>query len=94
MGTADVLRAATIWPAEHFGWGRRKGRIAPGYDADMVMLDAKPLDDIGATRRIVGVIKGNRVFTMTGLAALRRFARAQASDLAVNARAWRAMLAG
>ena len=94
MGTADVLRAATIRPAEHFGWGHRKGRIAPGYDADMVMLDANPLVDIGATRRIVGVMKHDRVFTTTDLAALRRFSRAQASDLAVNARAWWAMLAG
>lgn len=94
MGTADVLRAATIRPAEHFGWGHRKGRIATGYDADMVMLDANPLIDIGATRRIVGVMKDDRVFTMTDLAALRRFSRTQASDLAVNARAWWAMLAG
>lgn len=94
MGTADVLRAATIRPAEHFGWGHRKGRIATGYDADMVMLDANPLIDIGATRRIVGVMRDDRVFTMTDLAALRRFSRTQASDLAVNARAWWAMLAG
>lgn len=92
MGTADVLRAATIRPAEHFGWGHRKGRIAAGYDADMVMLDANPFVDIGATRRIVGVMKDDRVFTNTDLAALRRFSREQASDLAVNARAWWAML--
>jgi imidazolonepropionase-like amidohydrolase len=94
MDTADVLRAATIRPAEHFGWSHRKGRIAPGYDADMVMLDANPLADIGATRRIVGVMKDDRVFKVTDLAALRRFAQAQAGDLAVNARAWWALLAG
>lgn len=33
---ADVF---STWPADIFGLGHRKGRIAPGYDADMVMID-------------------------------------------------------
>lgn len=37
----DVVRMCASNPAERFGLGRRKGRIAVGYDADMLILDPR-----------------------------------------------------
>jgi cytosine/adenosine deaminase-related metal-dependent hydrolase len=37
------------------------GSIAQGQLADLVILDANPIDDIGNTRRIREVIQGGRI---------------------------------
>lgn len=37
---AEAVRALTGTPAAAIGYGDRLGRIAPGYDADLVLLDA------------------------------------------------------
>jgi N-acetylglucosamine-6-phosphate deacetylase len=34
----EAIRMATVYPAEAMRIGRRKGRIAPGYDADFLLL--------------------------------------------------------
>ena len=51
LSTVDVLRAATILPAEHFGLSDR-GLIEPGRRADLVLLSGDPIKDIRATRSI------------------------------------------
>lgn len=53
---AEALAAATSVPAAVFKLGKR-GRIAAGYKADLVLVEGNPLQDIGATRRIVEVWK-------------------------------------
>lgn len=53
--TADALRAATVHPAELFRW-QDAGRVAAGMRADLVLLDANPLDDIRNTQRIRAVV--------------------------------------
>ena len=55
----EALATGTTAPAEFFGtaaWGA----IEPGRDADLVLLEADPLDDIGNTRRIEGVMVRGR----------------------------------
>lgn len=37
---ADAVRMATATPAGILGLGQRKGRVAPGFDADLLLLDA------------------------------------------------------
>jgi len=43
MSEDDVLRAVTIVPAEILGVSDRVGSIAPGKDADVIVLDGPPL---------------------------------------------------
>jgi N-acetylglucosamine-6-phosphate deacetylase len=39
---ADAVRMASTVPARVIGLAERKGRIAPGYDADIIALDGEP----------------------------------------------------
>jgi imidazolonepropionase-like amidohydrolase len=42
----EILRAATAYGAEAFGAADELGRIAPGYLADLIMIDGDPLADL------------------------------------------------
>ena len=57
---ADALRAATLEPAAYLGESDRMGTIDAGMVADVVLLDANPLEDIGATRSVTGVVLRGR----------------------------------
>jgi imidazolonepropionase-like amidohydrolase len=57
MSNADALRTVTENPAAACGLADRKGRLAKGYDADLVAFDGHPLFDISALLRPVGVIR-------------------------------------
>jgi guanine deaminase len=51
VGAAEALRMATEHSAHALGWGDRLGRIAPGFAADLVLLDLSaphyvPLRDV------------------------------------------------
>jgi imidazolonepropionase-like amidohydrolase len=59
---ADVLRAATINAARMIGQDKQLGSIEAGKHADLLILDANPLDDIRAVRRIHRVMKGGVVY--------------------------------
>jgi imidazolonepropionase-like amidohydrolase len=52
----EALAAATTVPAAAFRLGKR-GQVARGYKADLVLVEGNPLADIAATRRIVEVWK-------------------------------------
>jgi imidazolonepropionase-like amidohydrolase len=56
-----ILRALTTAPAERFGYAARKGRIAQGMDADLVLLDADPAQDPTAFARVRDTIRAGRV---------------------------------
>ncbi len=55
MTPAAALRAATSVAAAACGLGDRKGRVAAGYDADILAVDGDPLADPGALHRIRAV---------------------------------------
>jgi imidazolonepropionase-like amidohydrolase len=52
----QALQAATLNPARYLGLTDQMGTIAAGKAADLVLLDANPLDDIANTRRIRAVV--------------------------------------
>jgi imidazolonepropionase-like amidohydrolase len=54
----DALRAATLDAARFMRRDHEYGRVAEGYRADLLLLDANPLEDIAATRSIHMVIFG------------------------------------
>src|SRR5579863_7810141 len=59
---AVALQAATLNAARLLGAGNRIGSIKPGNDADLLVIDGNPLDDITATERIsLVVFKGERI---------------------------------
>jgi imidazolonepropionase-like amidohydrolase len=68
----EVLRAATWAPAAFLGMLDSAGTVAPGRVADLVLLDANPLDDIRNTRRIAGVFARGRYVDPLARAALLR----------------------
>jgi imidazolonepropionase-like amidohydrolase len=52
---ADALRASTSHAAAVCGLAHRKGRLAPGYDADILAIDGNPLTDPDALHHIRAV---------------------------------------
>lgn len=60
LSPADALRAATINPAQAFGREDRLGTIKAGKLADLVLLDANPLEYIQNTRKISAVVMNGR----------------------------------
>jgi imidazolonepropionase-like amidohydrolase len=53
----NALRAVTSIAAEACGVGDRKGRLAPGYDADLLAVDGDPLTDIAALHSVRAVFR-------------------------------------
>lgn len=63
----EALRAATLNPATFFGLDKTLGTIEQGKIADLVLLDANPLDDIRNTQRINTVVSNGRLFDRKAL---------------------------
>jgi imidazolonepropionase-like amidohydrolase len=69
---AEALAAATIEPARLLGLAGRLGAVRPGFEADLVLLEADPLADIRNTRRIAAVLRAGRLLDARQLAELRK----------------------
>jgi imidazolonepropionase-like amidohydrolase len=75
----QALQTATINPARFLGKTSEFGTIQPGRTADLVILRANPLDDIGNTRAIAGVIADGRYWSASALDTLRAKLKAVAA---------------
>lgn len=71
LSPLEALRTATVNPAAFLGEAKR-GRIAKGNAADVVLLSGSPLEAIGNTRKIEAVVLNGRYFSRADLDGLLR----------------------
>jgi imidazolonepropionase-like amidohydrolase/Tol biopolymer transport system component len=62
MTPMEVLRSATLNGAHYLGLDKDLGSLEPGKLADLVVLDANPLDDIRNSDHISLVVQNGRVY--------------------------------
>jgi imidazolonepropionase-like amidohydrolase len=79
---AEALRAATLEPAAYLGATDSMGTVEAGRVADLVLLDANPLDAIANTRRLRAVIVRGKLLDRAALDAF----LAESARLAAQAR--------
>jgi hypothetical protein len=58
---AQALRTATINPARYFGIHAQAGSVDRGKRADLVLLDANPIEDIRNVRKVSAVVLRGRL---------------------------------
>jgi imidazolonepropionase-like amidohydrolase len=62
MTPLDALRTSAYNGAHYLKKDKAYGTIALGKQADLVLLDANPLEDIKNTQRINTVIQGSKIY--------------------------------
>jgi len=67
MSPYEALRAGTADAARFLDRGSDFGVVAAGRRADLLLLEANPLDDVRNTTKIVGVMVAGRWFTADDL---------------------------
>jgi len=63
----QALQTATLNPARFLGTEKDYGTIEKGKVADLILLDANPLDDISNTTKINSVVYGGTLFARSDL---------------------------
>jgi imidazolonepropionase-like amidohydrolase len=76
----EALETATRNPAEFLG-RKNEGAVVVGNAADLVLLDASPLENIANTKKIAGVMLAGRYFSRADLDGMAAKARAAASTV-------------
>ena len=66
----EALQAATLNPARYLGKDKYLGTVEIGKLADLVLLDANPLDNISNTQKIRAVIVNGRYLSREKLDAM------------------------
>lgn len=67
LSPLEAIQAATINPAKYFNMENELGAIKENNWADLLILDANPLEDINNTKRINAVIKQGKYYGRTEL---------------------------
>jgi imidazolonepropionase-like amidohydrolase len=63
----EAIQAATIIPARVMGLDKETGTVEVGKRADLVVLDANPLDDIHNIRRVHYVVANGKLYESAAL---------------------------
>lgn len=67
----QVLQATTLNAARFLGREATMGSVAAGKEADLVLLDANPIDHVGNLDRIAGVVLNGKYFSQDALDAMK-----------------------
>jgi len=76
---ADVLRSATITPANFLGVAKRLGTVEAGKTASLILLSANPLADVRNALKIEGVFLRGKHYDKAAVAKLLEDAKATVS---------------
>jgi len=68
----QALVAATIAPARFMGQDTEWGAVAPGHRANLVLVDANPLENLQTLRTPAGVVLAGRWLDRAALSRLRK----------------------
>jgi imidazolonepropionase-like amidohydrolase len=63
----EAIQAGTVNAAAHLKLEKQKGKILEGFDADILVLNGNPLENIARTRDIEAVIQGGKIYDRAGL---------------------------
>lgn len=63
----QALQTGTVAVARYFGEEDRRGQVAEGMVADLLLLEANPVEDIRNTDRILGVARAGRWYDRAAL---------------------------
>jgi imidazolonepropionase-like amidohydrolase len=61
LSFTQILEALTTAPAKRFGLSKKTGRIAPGMDADIVLLGSDPAIDIEAFSNVRYTLRSGKI---------------------------------
>ena len=72
LSSLKILQMTTINAAEYLQRTDAMGTVAPGKNADLVLLEANPLESVDNLARIAGVVRGGEYYSRTDLDALKQ----------------------
>ena len=76
LSALQILQMATINAAEYLGREDTMGTVEPGRNADLVLLDANPLEAVANLHAIAGVVRAGVYYARADLDAMRDKVRA------------------
>jgi hypothetical protein len=83
LSPAQALHAATLAPAQYFGLEEQYGSVSTGKVADLLLLDANPLEDIRNTQRIDSVFFNGNLYDRDAIQTISRHVQRQARSWTV-----------
>ena len=67
LSARQALRAGGVNATDALRIGSSIGRVAPGAEADLVLVDGDPLSDIADALNVVAIVRNGRFYSLSGL---------------------------